>query len=48
MTLDAHGFFTILPGVVLEIRTLGGMTTCAGQHLAGPRIKDIFSDRMGE
>ena len=48
MTLDTQGLFTVEPGMIVVLGALAGMTTCAGHHLSGSRVEDIFADGMGE
>jgi hypothetical protein len=48
VTLDTQSLFIVKPGKVGEIRTLDGMAAYACHHLAGTRIKDLFTDWVGE
>ena len=48
MTLDTQGLFTVVPGMIVVLGALAGMTTRTGHRLSGSRVKDIFTDRMGE
>jgi hypothetical protein len=48
MALDTQGFFTLEPGMVIIVSAFAGMTTRAGQHLAGAWVKYAFADGMGK
>lgn len=48
MTLDAQGFFTVKPGMVLVVSAFAGMTARTCHHLAGSRIEDVFTNWMSK